>query len=398
MSTHATTEQLEALIRGESHSAPIEAHVAGCTSCQRELAWVRAERGLLSRRPRAALPVELWHGIDARIAVQPKPLALAERPRSREKARQWFAVAAAAAALVAVSIGGLPFSGLRQRLFSGISGKLSTSGVTESDRNTEHDDDYPPRSATHKVSGPVTVHIATTAADIVVTAGEPGSVSATVTDANIAAVELIQSAEGEIRARFDQRDALRNGHVRLVLPTGSRVEVTTASGSISILDTAGDVSIRSASGEVELREVRSVDIDTASGDIGIDRFAGTGRIHTASGDVRIVTGSTPLAALDFTSTSGELALSGRCATGCKVSARTVSGDVRFTPEGERSYTLHFHSQSGELEGVPAVPGAGAASDDDDSRSGPRDAVVKIGAGAGSINVTTVSGDLDILSP
>lgn len=387
MNTHATTDQLEALIRGESTGAPIEAHVAGCASCQRELAWVRAERGLLGRRPRAALPPELWQGIEARIAAQPAPLGLAGRPRAREKVRQWLPVAAAAAAaLIAVSVGGFPFVGLRQQLFSGVSGKISTSGLSEREQEAES----PPRSAALKVSGPVTLRLTTASADIEVLAGEEGSVRAVVTDSNIGAVELIPGANGEVRVRFDQRDGLKHGHVRVDLPRGSRVELTTASGSISVLDLGGDVSIRSASGDLTLRDVRAVDIDTASGDIAIDRFSGTGRIRTASGDAHIGTGSAPLGVFDFSSSSGELALSGRCAAGCKLSARTVSGDVRFTPEGERSYKVLFHSQSGDLQGQPEHD-----ADDDDALPGAHDKQLKVGAGAGEINVNTVSGDLDV---
>jgi len=45
--THPTQEELEAVALGEpgdSRAAEIEAHVAGCTDCSRELAWLRTER------------------------------------------------------------------------------------------------------------------------------------------------------------------------------------------------------------------------------------------------------------------------------------------------------------------------------------------------------------------
>ena len=47
---HPTQEELEAVALGQSgdpRAADIEAHVAGCTDCSRELAWLRAEKTLI---------------------------------------------------------------------------------------------------------------------------------------------------------------------------------------------------------------------------------------------------------------------------------------------------------------------------------------------------------------
>ena len=97
--THPTQEELEAVALGEPgdpRATEIEAHVAGCTDCCRELAWLRTERTLLGRRP-LLQTTHLWPGVAARL----------EHPRRRTHWAWRIAVAsgvgaAAAAVLFAV--------------------------------------------------------------------------------------------------------------------------------------------------------------------------------------------------------------------------------------------------------------------------------------------------------
>ena len=63
MSGHPSVEELEAM------SAQTVAHVAQCDACAREVAWLRAERALLSRRP-APLVQQLWAGVEERVRPQ----------------------------------------------------------------------------------------------------------------------------------------------------------------------------------------------------------------------------------------------------------------------------------------------------------------------------------------
>ena len=59
MSGHPLVEELEAM------SAETLAHVAQCAACAREVAWLRAERALLSRRPAPGVE-HLWAGVEER--------------------------------------------------------------------------------------------------------------------------------------------------------------------------------------------------------------------------------------------------------------------------------------------------------------------------------------------
>jgi len=97
--THVPVEDLEAVALGEAPERSreeIAAHVAECGDCARELAWLRAEKTLLARRPSPAT-AHLWPAVAARL----------QHPRRRphwaiRAALAAGAVAAAAAVLVAV--------------------------------------------------------------------------------------------------------------------------------------------------------------------------------------------------------------------------------------------------------------------------------------------------------
>lgn len=111
MTGHLDTVRFEELALDAAASAAEEAHLAGCAACARELAWARAERALLSRRPRPSVE-HLWAGVQERIT----------RPSRRARGPHWarrIAVAAAAAALAASLVfalrtGPKPTAGLQQ--------------------------------------------------------------------------------------------------------------------------------------------------------------------------------------------------------------------------------------------------------------------------------------------
>ena len=110
-------EELEALVAGhldEMTAARVQAHAEVCDECKEELAWLRAEAELMTRRrdsAKAPSPA-LWDGIAARVANP--PVAAAE-PQSRWGLGARLAygglIVAAAAAVVLVTMPGLkPFN------------------------------------------------------------------------------------------------------------------------------------------------------------------------------------------------------------------------------------------------------------------------------------------------
>jgi len=93
MSAHLSTELLESFALGAAQpDAQEQAHLAACAGCARELAWAKAERALLVRRPAAATD-HLWGGVAARIARE-------RLHRPRWAVRSAVAAAAAAAAVL----------------------------------------------------------------------------------------------------------------------------------------------------------------------------------------------------------------------------------------------------------------------------------------------------------
>lgn len=81
---HVTADELLALLLGEvgpARAAEVGAHVERCAECARELAWARAERALIARRP-APRADALWEGIVARLAAQ-QPTSLGGSELSR---------------------------------------------------------------------------------------------------------------------------------------------------------------------------------------------------------------------------------------------------------------------------------------------------------------------------
>lgn len=93
-------------------------------------------------------------------------------------------------------------------------------------------------------------------------------------------------------------------HVTVHLPTGSRLEIATASASVEVRGVIAEAKVSSASGSITVDEVvGSVELGTASG---------SARVRTAGGDVT------------FQSASGSLKVE-RVGGGC--TARTASGSI-----------------------------------------------------------------------
>src|SRR5205085_479176 len=99
MSAHVELEALETLALGGS-APEAERHVAQCAECARELAWLKAERALLARRP--SRPVgHLWAEIEKRLQAPGDRL----QAKSQRRGPRWAwrtAVAAAGVAAAAV--------------------------------------------------------------------------------------------------------------------------------------------------------------------------------------------------------------------------------------------------------------------------------------------------------
>src|ERR1700742_3424232 len=109
-----SVEELEALVAGnldEETAARVQAHAEACDECKEELAWLRAEAELMTRRRESspAPAAAVWDAIEARVANPPVAAVAPEAPRWSWGARIAYGglIVAAAAAVLLVTMPGL---------------------------------------------------------------------------------------------------------------------------------------------------------------------------------------------------------------------------------------------------------------------------------------------------
>lgn len=136
---------------------------------------------------------------------------------------------------------------------------------------------------------------------------------------------------------------VRGTELRIRVPQRKDVSVETVSADIGVEGIRGGVEAQSVSGEVEVAgSPREVRVSSTSGDIGIHGSA-TGRVtaEAVSGNIDVDAATPDVRAR---SVSGEIDLRG---VRERVTATTVSGEVRVVGEGVRFASLE--SVSGDLE-------------------------------------------------
>jgi len=374
------TDALEALARGEpvADRAGLDAHLAGCDDCARELAWLRAERRVLRERALDEPSLErLWGGVAAKLptatAASPPPYRTSAPLPPPPERRPWRAFAAGFAAAVVLGVG---FAALT----------LKVSSPAPPSRGRVHHARQPSRAPSAEVAlavqGHATLHLETWSADVRVFTSPTREIRATVRGAGVDP-RLTPGPNGRYDLTFNGR-RLSSGEVDVLVPRGTSVDVSTASGDVTMGEGIGDVRVTTTSGDVRASGVRDAEVTTASGDVTLTSTGGRARLRTVSGNARITQGAAAQA-VDLETTSGDVAWSGACGDGCRLGARSVSGDVRLTLARESGFALRFTTVSGELSDEVAT---GAALPEG---GGP--ATGRYGSGAGAVDVTTTSGSL-----
>jgi hypothetical protein len=249
-------------------------------------------------------------------------------------------------------------------------------------------------TATLEVKGAITLRADVLSADLEVYASGGKTVKAQLIDSS-GGIRLIQRGDRvevsfESKSEWPHVPAGIDGKLRVEVPSGSNVELTTASGDISVRDTNGDVRLRTASGEVKLRGVRNVEVMAVSGDVATDNANGDVRLRTVSGDARI-TQSGSNHQLEFGTTSGDLDWSGACGAGCRIEARSMSGDVKLQLAPSSSFELRYASHSGDLQDDLKMQ----TIDVSPTRHGSGQVHARYGKSEGLIEAQSFSGDLHI---
>ncbi len=156
-----------------------------------------------------------------------------------------------------------------------------------------------------------------------------------------------------------------SGDITLGQVTGS-ITLSTTSGEIKLEEGEGDLDAESTSGDIRVGSLAgSFRMSTTSGELTVSRAGSFGRAHSVSGDIRVF----------LEDLTGDLDIS------------TTSGAVDLAFPGTADFRFRFSTTSGEC---------GTFFDEALSfdRKG-RNAEGKLGAGTHSVEISTVSGDLDI---
>jgi len=149
-------------------------------------------------------------------------------------------------------------------------------------------------------------------------------------DASSARATLeISSSRGSTDSRFD-----------VTVPFGTKVEVRTQSGDISVRGTKGEVDAHTTSGDMRVEDVAGhLDVNSISGGIEGSAIVGDASLSMVSGDVQL---SDVKGDLEVETVSGDITL--HYVTAKAVRARTTSGEVRFEgtidPAGRYEFTTH----------------------------------------------------------
>lgn len=173
-----------------------------------------------------------------------------------------------------------------------------------------------------------------------------GVVSISVDASNADSFDVVQLGD-----QISIRPRRRRGSARVVadVPTGTDVQLKSASADVSARAALGALRVRSASGDIRADDVVRAEVTVASGDVAVDLVRDGADVRATSGDV--VLGSVG-GRLSVTLTSGDLragtvsgdadveAASGDVSIGrfdgSAVTVRTMSGDIRLgLPTGIR---------------------------------------------------------------
>jgi DUF4097 and DUF4098 domain-containing protein YvlB len=207
--------------------------------------------------------------------------------------------------------------------------------------------------------------------------GDAGIVQLTIDAADAEEFEVFKSGD-RISVRHPSRWGRRGRNSRIVahVPPGTDVELSSTSGEVRLVGRLGVVRVHTASGDIEVGDAARLDVTTASGSVSCADVAGDAHVSSISGDctLRRIGGR-----LDASLTSGDLRIEecdgdvtivatsgdvrvGQCC-GSDIAVRSISGDVRIgLPSG-----IRVDAEISTLSGRATLPDPAPASDLGDRR-------------------------------
>jgi DUF4097 and DUF4098 domain-containing protein YvlB len=167
-------------------------------------------------------------------------------------------------------------------------------------------------------------------------------------------------------------------------------QLHTVSGDIDAELGSGDDDVKSVSGEIHLHGSGHdglLHVSTVSGDLSVTNVAGDLEARTVNG--KLTAQLSPARIVRLNTTSGEIELGARLASGGQVETETVSGEQNISVSAPAGYTYEAKSFSGDIKDCfgqqanPAEYGPGSRLE------GTR------GAGSGRVQIQSLSGDVSL---
>ena len=220
------------------------------------------------------------------------------------------------------------------------------------------------RNQRFEVGTGVRIEAATSSGDINVRPGDAGEVLVRIKGPGADDYQIAQHGD-TIRVLPENTGVLRRfstAEVFLTTPPGTSLELTAASGDITVQAPVDDVEASAASGDIRVGSVSGTGrLRTASGDIQVDAVDGRLFVDSSSGDVRVGRVAGDLAAnsasgeisvdhaagaVDVNTASGDLVV--LRVDGDDVRVKTVSGDVRLGIPPRRTLDVEVQTLSGDV--------------------------------------------------
>ncbi|AXI79412.1 DUF4097 family beta strand repeat-containing protein [Peterkaempfera bronchialis] len=180
----------------------------------------------------------------------------------------------------------------------------------------------------------------------------------------------------------------RHAVVSLAVPADARVELGTVSADSVVSGIAGRVTVRGASGDTTLVRVSGpVEAHSVSGGIDAQSVSGNLRAQTVSGELTVVESSAPR--LHANSVSGAITIDLNGQGPADVHLKTVSGEVAVQVPDPADTKVEAGTSSGRVSSAFDELRMG-------STWGAKRLSGRLGAGTGTLQVTTVSGSVALL--
>ncbi|MEU8785604.1 DUF4097 family beta strand repeat-containing protein [Streptomyces sp. NPDC048637] len=187
---------------------------------------------------------------------------------------------------------------------------------------------------------------------------------------------------------LDRKGWNRSAVISVTVPAATRVEVGVVGAGAVLSGISGRTDVRGVSGDATLVGLTGrVRADTVSGNVEVQSVTGDLRFNSVSGDLTVIDGAGGAVRAD--SVSGDMVLDLDPAQGADIALTTVSGEVAIRLPDPADAKVEANTASGTVSNAF-----------DDLRVsgqwGAKKITGSLGAGTGTLKVTTVSGGLALL--